>query len=46
MPIPSFLKKKGNSVLFDQDGEFLFYVPDCYFTDTKLPLAQINGQYL
>ena len=46
MAMPSFLTKKGNSVVFNQEGEFLFYVPDCYFTDTKLPLAQINGQYI
>lgn len=46
MAIPSFLTKKNNSVIFNQDGEFLFYVPESYFTDTKLPLAQIYGQYL
>lgn len=46
MAIPSFLTKKNNSIVFNQDGEFLFYVPESYFTDTKLPLAQIYGQYL
>ena len=46
MGIPSFLLKKGNSVVFNQEGEFLFYVPEVYFTDTKLPLAQIEGQYV
>ena len=46
MGIPSFLLQKGSSVLFNQEGEFLFYLPEDYFTDTKLPLAQIEGQYV
>ena len=46
MPDPSFVKKKGNSVVFNEDGEFLLYVPDAYFTDTKFPLASILGQYV
>ena len=46
MGTPSFLLQKGSSVLFNQEGEFLFYLPEDYFTDTKLPLAQIEGQYV
>lgn len=43
---PSFIRKVGNSVVFNEDGEFLLYVPDAYFTDTKFPLASITGQYV
>lgn len=44
--IPNFLKQKDNAILYDGDGEFLFYVNESFFTDTKLPLAQIRGQYV
>lgn len=46
MPDPSFLKKDGNTIKFNEDGEFLFYVPETYFTDTKSPLASVAGQYV
>lgn len=46
MGMPSFLIQKGVSVLFNEDGELLFYVPEVYFTDTKLPLADIRGEYV
>lgn len=29
--IPSFLRKEGDSLIFDKTGEFIFYVPEDYF---------------
>ena len=29
--IPTFLKKDGDALLFDKEGEFIFYVPEIYF---------------
>ena len=46
MGMPAFLTQKDYSVLFNEDGELLFYVPEVYFTDTKLPLADIRGEYV
>lgn len=43
MALPNFLKKEGNSVLFNGDGEFVFYIPELYF-DRKF--AIINGEYV
>lgn len=31
MSIPSFLKKDGDKLLFNGEGEFIFYVPEMYF---------------
>lgn len=31
MAIPKFLKKDGDKLLFDGEGEFIFYVPEIYF---------------
>ena len=36
MGMPSFLIQKGVSVLFNEDGELLFYVPEVYFKDTMM----------
>lgn len=41
--IPSFLTREGDSLLFNQDGQFIFYVPEIYF-DRKD--AQIKGEYI
>lgn len=30
--IPAFLKRDGDKLLFNGDGEFIFYVPEMYFT--------------
>lgn len=47
MKIPVFLKQKENSLLFSEEGEFLFYLPETYFADVKKnPIAQIIGQYV
>lgn len=31
MDIPKFLKLEGESLVFNEDGEFIFYVPEDYF---------------
>ncbi|MGL5752486.1 MAG: hypothetical protein ACRCXT_18265 [Paraclostridium sp.] len=41
--IPSFLKKDGDSLLFNGEGEFVFYIPEIYF-DSKYAL--IVGEYI
>ena len=47
MNIPSFLKEKDNSLLFNEEGEFLFYLPEAYFSDAKnTSVAQIEGSYV
>ncbi len=43
MSIPSFLKKDKYSILFNGDGEFIFYVPELYFKTNK---AIIVGEYV
>ena len=35
MQIPAFLKQDGDKLLYNQDGELLYYIPDSYFSDTK-----------
>lgn len=46
MEIPSFLSQKGNTLLFNQEGEFLFYIPETYFGNTKNPVAKIIGYFV
>lgn len=41
--IPSFLKREGDSLIFNQEGELIFYVPEMYF-DRKY--AIIVGEYI
>lgn len=41
--IPKFLKRSGDSLLFNQDGELVFYIPEMYF-DRKY--AIIVGEYI
>lgn len=41
--VPKFLKRDGDSLLFNDDGQFVFYVPEIYF-DRKD--AQIKGEYV
>lgn len=47
-PIPNFLKREGNSLLYNQDNStFVFYVPANYFNNTsKVPIAVIVGNYV
>lgn len=41
--VPSFLKRNGDQLLFNQDGEFVFYVPETYFLTKN---AVIVGDYV
>ena len=41
--VPKFLKKDGDSLLFNEDGQFVFYVPEIYFDRGD---AQIKGEYV
>ena len=42
--IPAFLKRVNNSLLYNEEGELLFYIPEDYFSDSKNPFAQIVGE--
>lgn len=41
--VPKFLKRDGEALLFNQDGEFVFYVPEEQF---QKKIATINGRYV
>lgn len=41
--VPSFLKRDGDSLLFNEDGQFIFYVPEIYFDRGD---AVVNGEYV
>lgn len=41
--LPSFVKRDGDSILFNQDGEFIFYVLDEFF---QKEYAIIKGEYV
>ena len=41
--VPKFLKRDGDSLLFANDGQFVFYVPEVYFDRGD---AQIKGEYI
>lgn len=41
--IPKFLKKEGNSLLFKDEGELVFYIPEYYF---EREFAIMDGEYI
>lgn len=41
--VPTFLKREGDSLIFNQEGQFVFYVPEIYFDRGD---AQIKGEYV
>lgn len=41
--VPKFLKRDGEALLFNQEGEFVFYVPEEQFDKN---IATINGRYV
>lgn len=41
--VPKFLKRDGDALLFNQEGQFVFYVPELYFDRGD---AQIKGEYI
>lgn len=44
---PKFTKLDKERLLFNEEGEFLFYAPENYFVDVKKhPIAEIYGQYV
>jgi hypothetical protein len=44
--LPGFLTKKDSSLLYNNTGELLYYIPEDYFEDTKSPVAEVVGQYV
>lgn len=43
--VPNFLRRDGDSLLYNQDGQFVFYVPEIFF-DAGRRDAIINGEYV
>lgn len=43
MDIKNFMKMKDNAYQFSQDGEFVFYVPETFFTKKY---AEMRGEYI
>lgn len=41
--VPSFLKRDGDALLFNEEGQFVFYVPETYFDRGD---AEIKGEYV
>jgi len=41
--VPKFLKRDGDALLFNEDGQFVFYVPEIYFDRGD---ALIKGEYV
>lgn len=41
--VPKFLRRDGDALLFNQEGQFVFYVPELYFDRGD---AQIKGEYI
>lgn len=41
--VPGFLKRDGDSLLFNKEGQFVFYVPEVFFDRED---AQIKGEYV
>lgn len=46
MAIPSWLKKDGESVLYNGDGYFAFFVPENYFLGKNASKAIIEGEFV
>lgn len=43
MSLPAFLKQKGESLYYNGEGEFIFFVPEEYF---DIDVAVIEGEYV
>lgn len=46
MAIPSWLKREGESILYNGDGYFAFFVPERYFDGKNSTKAIIMGEYV
>ena len=43
MPFPGFLKRDGDALLFNGDGEMIYYIPEAYFSNKT---AVVIGEYV
>lgn len=43
--VPKFLRRDGDSLLYNGEGQFIFYVPETYF-DKGRNDAVVNGEYV
>lgn len=43
MPVPDYVKLKGESVYFDGEGQFLLFIPEIYF---ERAIAVTEGEYI
>lgn len=43
--VPKFLRRDGDSLLFNEEGQFIFYVPEAYF-DKGRNDAVVNGEFV
>ena len=41
--MPPFLKRKGDSILYNGEGEFIFYIPEIFFDQQ---IAYFEGEYI
>ena len=46
MAIPSWLKRDGESILYNGDGYFEFFIPERFFDGKNAAKAIINGEYV
>lgn len=47
MNVPSMFKLEGDSIIFNiDDSEFLFYIPENFFEDSKSATAVQDGEYV
>lgn len=47
MPVPEFLKQEGDSLIFKEEGELIFYIPEDYFRpDGSIKYAEVAGDYV
>lgn len=46
MAIPSWLKRDGESILYNGDGYFAFFIPESYFDGKNSAKAIIMGEYV
>lgn len=42
MAIPNFIRKEGETVYYNGEGQFIFFIPESHFTKT----AAISGEYI
>lgn len=45
MEVPAFLRREGEALVYNGDGELVFYIPDEFFSPNS-KIANIQGQYV